>query len=82
MYGLKDQAQFLVEKHNFPINAVNSSNYTGLHIAAKNGHEDLVKYLVEQAVPLKSNVLIKGLDGELASTSAHNMGHEKIGQYL
>ena len=82
MYGLKDEAQFLVEQLGFPINSVNSSNYTGLHIAAKNGHESIVKYLVEQAAPVKSNVLIKGLDGELASTSAYNMGHDTIGQYL
>ena len=46
------------------INSVNSSNNTPLHIAAKNGYMSICKYLVENATPIRADVLLKGLDND------------------
>lgn len=50
---------------------MNSSGFTPLHIAAKNGYFEICKYLIEEApVVEKADVLAIGLDGETPYLSA------------
>ncbi len=57
--------KILVEKAKINVNSTNSSGFTPLHIAAKNGFMDICKYLIDETpVDEKSDILIKGLDGE------------------
>ena len=52
------------------IYSVTSSNNSALHIAAKNGHLEVCKYLVEHAKPIRADVLLRGLDNETAMEAA------------
>jgi hypothetical protein len=71
-----------VEKAGLNVNALTSSNNTCLHIAAKNGYIGICKYLVEEAKPLKADVLIKGLDNDTPCEAALEMGKVAEGNYL
>lgn len=64
------------------VNSLTSSNNTALHIAAKNGHLAICKYLVEEAKPLKADVLLKGLDNDTPCVAALEMGKYEEGKYL
>ena len=48
-FGNQAAVKILVENTRINLNARNSSGNTALHIAAKNGHLNIVKYLVEEA---------------------------------
>lgn len=54
-----------------------------MHIAAKNGHLSICKFLVE-GIPktMKADLLLKGLDGETAKDAALDMGKDEVGMYL
>jgi hypothetical protein len=41
-----------------------------LHVAAKNGYFEICKYMVEDARPIKANVLLKGLENETPKEAA------------
>lgn len=72
----------LVEIGKIDVNMPNSSNNSALHIAAKNGLQEICKYLVDCAKPVKADVLIKGLDGETPKEAAMEMGHYEVGKFL
>ena len=72
----------LVEDGGLNVNATNSSCNTCLHVAAKNGHLAVCKYLVEEAHPIKADVLAKGLENETPMEAAMDMGKFEVGNYL
>ena len=74
--------KLLIEKGKLGINNITSSNNSALHIAAKNGHLLVCKYLVEDALPFKADVLIKGLDNDTAKDASADMGKEEVARYL
>ncbi|CAB3386827.1 Hypothetical predicted protein [Cloeon dipterum] len=47
-------ARFVLEKNKDMINAVGSDGMTALHVAAKSGHFDLCKFLVEQGIDINA----------------------------
>jgi ankyrin repeat protein len=71
-----------VEQGKLNVNSLTSSNNTALHIASKNGHLDVCKYLVEDAKPLKADILLKGLDNDTPSEAALEMGKLEECKYL
>ena len=72
----------MIEIGQLNINNVTSSNNTALHIAAKNGHLNVCKYLVEEAKPIKADVLIRGLDNDTPKDAAMDMGKFDEGNFL
>ena len=74
--------RLLIEKGKLNINNITSSNNSALHIAAKNGHLRVCQYLVEEAHPIKADVLIKGLDNDTAKDASADMGKEDVAKYL
>lgn len=82
LYGQLGCVKVLVEEAELPINSITNSNNTALHTAAKNGHFSVCKYLVEEAKPIKANVLSKGLDNETPMASAMNHGKFEVGELL
>ena len=72
----------LIEEGGLNVNKVNTSGNSCLHIAAKNGHLNICKYLVEEAQPIKADVLCKGLDNETPMEAAIDMGKFEVGNYL
>ena len=64
------------------INAINSSSNTPLHVAAKNGYFEICKYLVEDARPIKANVLLKGLENETPKEAATQHGKTRVSEFL
>lgn len=61
------------------MNSTTSSQNSPLHIAAKNGHLEICKFLVENS---RADVLLKGLDNETPYESARDMGKHEVGHYL
>ena len=83
--------KILAEQTDAKLNARTTSDYTPLHIAAKNGHTEVVKYLVEKAGKIRDypaeetdrvDILLRGLEDELPSSCAHDMNHYELGKYL
>lgn len=68
--GHLECVKLLVEEAEIYVNSVTSSNNSALHIAAKNGHLEVCKYLVEHAKPIRADVLLRGLDNETAMEAA------------
>lgn len=56
-----------------------NDGWTALHIASRNGHFDMVRYLVEVAGASVKNTAV---DGRTALHFASCEGHTKIVQYL
>lgn len=73
-FGQLDCVKVLVEEARLNVNSVTSSGNTPLHIAAKNGHYFICKYLTEDALPFKANVLQEGLEQETPMEAAFDFG--------
>ena len=90
--------QIIVEQTCIDLNARTYSDNTALHIAAKNGYFDIVKYLVEQADAARDkmqifteeentqrkriDVTVLGLENETAAKAARDHGQDEIADYL
>ena len=71
----------LVELGGFNVNSTTSSQNSCLHIAAKNGHLAICKYLVEESRQ-KADVLLKGLENDTPCEAARAMGQVEEEEYL
>lgn len=89
--GALDAIRIIVEKTCIDLNARTYSDNTALHIAAKNGYINTVRYLVEEAEEKRDemkiftaeenatrkriDVCVPGLENETAAKTAHE--HDK-----
>lgn len=54
--GLYDIAKFLIEKGKIPLNTVDTSGWTALHLAAGHNNIDMVKLLIEKGADINPRV--------------------------
>jgi ankyrin repeat protein len=77
-HGKLEELKSLVEKHNLDINETDYDKRTALHLAAEEGHEDVVDYLLS----VGCNVNVVDRWGATPLRGAFHYGHNKIASKL